>query len=368
MSNIEDTDDRAKKERSPSYPFISLPRAIERAQSFNEAHRRSPARVAAIADTWKYAPSSSGLLQTLSALKAYGLLEDTGKGQDRKVQLTDLGQKILHDTRPGAKETAIREAALGPRLFREYAEKWLPVRPSDSHCLSELRIDRGFTDVASKMFLRSFDETFAFANLSGEDKLSQSAGAVTSLEEGNELSEGDALLETAVTASASDVAEWPWLSSPPARFYGGRPVQELVQAAPGAGRFGPNTATGVRSGLVAPRQPQSPRATLPLPEGPAALEIPQRLSRKSFEALKSWTEMMISLAERSVSSKWYVEWYTPTSTKAEEHYLLSDWTEVKDFMAEFRKSIPGVIFRVIAPDDAPASDLAELRSAGVRTF
>ncbi|WP_155809324.1 hypothetical protein [Bradyrhizobium sp. URHA0013] len=100
----------------------------------------------------------------------------------------------------------------------------------------------------------------------------------------------------------------------------------------------------------------------------ASREIPQGLSRKSFEALKSWVDVMVSLAEKSVASKWYVEWYTPTSTKAEEHYLLSDWAEVQNFMAEFKKTVPGVIFRVIAPDDASPSDLAELRAVGVRTF
>lgn len=360
MSNIEEIEDRAKKERSPSYPFISLPRAIERAQQFNDVHRRSPARVATVADTWRYAPSSSGLLQTLSALRAYGLLEDTGKGQDRKVQLTDLAQRILHDARPGAKEAAIKEAALRPRLFAEYAEKWLPVRPGDSHCLSELRLDRGFTDAASKVFLRSFDETFSFANLSGEDVLSQSAAKVSSEAEDAELDEIAAADERG-ELSLRDVVAHPWLNSaPPARFYGGG---EAVDVPPGTGR-----SRMIASARVTPRAAGSPRATLPLPEGIAALEIPTGLSRKSFEALKSWMDVMVSLAEKSVSSKWYVEWYTPTSTKAEEHYLLADWAEVQNFMAEFKKTVPGVIFRVIAPDDASPTDLAELRAVGVRTF
>jgi hypothetical protein len=369
MTNIEDTEDRAKKERSPSYPFISLPRAIERAQAFSDAHRRSPARVSTVADTWRYAPSSSGLLQTLSALKAYGLLEDTGKGQDRKVQLTDLAQRLLHDSRPGAKEAAVKEAALSPRLFAEYAEKWLPIRPSDSHCLSELRLDRGFTEAASKVFLRSFDETFAFANLSVEDNLSQVRSNVSSESDDPELAE---------VVAAADRGEltvegttWPWQRpSPPVRYYGGGPAQEIVQAPPGAGanRVGHLASGPAPFGLAPTRQPQSPRATLPLPEGIVALEIPQGLSRKSFEALKSWVDVMVSLAEKSVSSKWYVEWYTPTSKKAEEHYLLADWTEVQNFMAEFKKVVPGAIFRVIAPDDASPSDVAELRAIGVRTF
>lgn len=45
------------------------------------------------------------------------------------------------------------------------------------------------------------------------------------------------------------------------------------------------------------QQNHLPRATLPLPEGIAALEIPADLSRKSFEALKSWVNLMVTLAE-----------------------------------------------------------------------
>ncbi|MBN8990211.1 MAG: hypothetical protein J0H42_18350 [Rhizobiales bacterium] len=365
MTNTEDTEDRAKKERSPSYPFISLPRAIERAQQFSDAHRRSPARVATVADTWRYAQSSSGLLQTLSAMKAYGLLEDTGKGQDRKVQLTELAQRILHDARPGAKEAAVKDAALSPRLFAEYANKWLPIRPSDSHCLSELRLDRGFTEAASKVFLRSFDETFSFVNLSGEDNVSHLPVKVSSESDDEEIAEILAAAERGELTVPEEAAPFafPWQQRSPAappRFYGGEPVE----TPPGAGR----SRAAIAQRFIAPRAAGSPRATLPLPEGIAALEIPARLSRKSFEALKSWVDVMVSLAEKSVSSKWYVEWYTPTSTKAEEHYLLSDWAEVQNFMTEFKKAVPGVIFRVIAPDDASQSDLAELRAVGVRTF
>jgi hypothetical protein len=172
MSDLDDTAERARKERSPSFPFISLPKAVERAQAFYDAHRRNGARLVTVADTWGYAQSSSGLQQTVGALKSYGLLEDVGRGQDRRIQLTDLANRILHDSRPGAKEASIKEAALRPRLFAEYAEKWLPNRPNDSHCLSELHLDRGFTPAAAQTFLRAFDETVTFANLKDEDSLS----------------------------------------------------------------------------------------------------------------------------------------------------------------------------------------------------
>lgn len=154
-----------KKERSPSFPFISLRRAVERAQSLYENHRREPARLAAIGPSWGYSPKSSGLIQTVAALKQFGLIEDLGSGEDRKVVLTKLGQTIVADERPGARENALKEAARSPRIIAEYLPKWLPDRPSDAHCVSELHLDRGFTEEAAKAFLRIFDETVSYANL-----------------------------------------------------------------------------------------------------------------------------------------------------------------------------------------------------------
>jgi hypothetical protein len=338
MTYIDESDDRARKERSPSYPFISLPKAIERARLFSDAHRRSPARLVSVAETWGYAPSSSGLLQTASALKAFGLLEDLGKGGDRKVQLTDLAQRILHDTRPGARDAAIKEAALRPRLFAEYAEKWLPNRPSDSHCLSELRLDRGFTEAASKMFLRSFDDTATFADLKGGDNLSNVQQDQT---------------------DAPDV--WPESESPPmtapARTGHGQHL-----SVPHHGGF--QKLVGEQRASV--QSSVTPRATLPLPEGVAAIEIPTELSRKSFEALKSWADMMVMLAEKTISSRWYLEIYKPDSSKADRVHVFPRWDLAKSFIQDTKLFQPEAIIRIMPPDDATPGELSELNSIGVR--
>src|SRR5262249_38291657 len=150
MTDQTASEERARRERSPSFPFIPLERAIERAKEVADAHKRSPARLSVVGETWGYAAKSSGLLQTVAALKAFGLMDDVGRGEDRRIQLSDLAWRIIHDTRPGAREQAIKDAALLPRLITEYAEHWLPDRPSDSHCLSELTLDRGFTPEAAK--------------------------------------------------------------------------------------------------------------------------------------------------------------------------------------------------------------------------
>lgn len=173
MTDETTSEERSKKERSPAYPFISLRKAVERAEALYERHRREPARLSAIAPTWNYGLKSSGLQQTVGALKQFGLIEDSGSGDDRKVQVSELARKILVDQRPGAKEEALREAALKPRLIAEYA-RWFRDRPSDSHCISELIFDRGFNEAAAIAFLRSFDETVEYAHLGNGDSLSLS--------------------------------------------------------------------------------------------------------------------------------------------------------------------------------------------------
>jgi hypothetical protein len=172
MTDQQEDTDRARKERSPSFPFISLKKAVDRLREMADGHKRNQARLITVGTTWGYGAKSSGLLQTAAALKAFGLIDDIGGGADRKLQVSDLGWRILQDARPGAKEAAIREAAVKPRLIAEYLNQWIPDRPSDAHCLSELRLDRGFGDAAASLFLKVFDETVSYANLKNGDSLS----------------------------------------------------------------------------------------------------------------------------------------------------------------------------------------------------
>jgi hypothetical protein len=328
MTDTDIDDDRSRKERSPSFPFIALDKAIMRANEVAEAHKRNPARPAVVGQTWGYGPKSSGLIQTIAALKAYGLMEDIGRGEDRKVQLTDLAWRILHDTRAGAREEAVREAAMRPRLIAEYAQKWVPDRPANNHCLSELHLDRGFTPQAAELFLRVFDTTVAFANLKDSDNLSQ-------------VPEDGPLAHPPPQTASSE----------PSSFE--RMFMGLMSPIP-KGNPPPATIT--------------PRATLPLPEGIVALELPLGLSRTSFEHFKAWVTTMVSFAEKDIVERWYVETYLPTSTEATSAQIIPSWQAVKGFLDDMKRKNPETLFRVIAPKDAKDSDLRELAMLGVRTF
>jgi hypothetical protein len=176
MTNADAAQSAPKKERSPSFPYIGLTKAIERAGQVYAHARRHEARVADVAAAWGMAPKSSSTLQTIAALLAYGLLEDQGSGDARKLKVTDLGFKALEDQRPGARESALSEAAWKPKLIAEYLEKWREGRPADGICISELRIDRGFTDDGAKAFLRVFDDTRGFTTAQAPDNMTDTGG------------------------------------------------------------------------------------------------------------------------------------------------------------------------------------------------
>lgn len=165
-----------KKDRSPSFPFITLTKSRERMRGLFAAARRHEMRLPEAAKAMSYGAKSSGAIQTLAALIAYGLVEDNGSGDARKFKVSDLGFKALEDERPGAREAALATAAMKPKLIAEYAETWKDGRPSDGICISELKIDRGFTDDGAKTFLRVFDDALTYAKVGGSGKESDTGG------------------------------------------------------------------------------------------------------------------------------------------------------------------------------------------------
>lgn len=161
---------KIRKERSPSFPFIGLSKALERVRAVYAHAKRHEARLADLAAAWGMGVKSSGTIQTVAALVAYGLLEDQGAGETRKFKVTELALKALEDQRPGAREAAQAEAALKPKLIAEYVEKWKEGRPADGICISELRFERSFTEDGAKAFLKVFDDTAGFTKAAESDK------------------------------------------------------------------------------------------------------------------------------------------------------------------------------------------------------
>jgi len=148
MDDDATTGRRAAIDRSPRFPFIPLSKALDRVAQFYEHEKRGVAPYSAVAQHWGYSPSSSGALQTLAALKNYGLLE----GGRNSLRLTDLAIRILLDKRPDPAERIklMRQAALNPIIAAEVNKNWPDDLPSDATLNHFLVLEREFNEATAR--------------------------------------------------------------------------------------------------------------------------------------------------------------------------------------------------------------------------
>src|SRR5579872_2409565 len=125
--------EKAARLRSPNYPGINLETAIQRAQQFWEHEKRNAANVAVAMRHWEFSKPTSQSMVTLAAIKSFGLFEDSGSGQDRKIKLSELALRIILDQRQPSpeREAAIKEAALKPAMHSKMWARWGAQLPSD---------------------------------------------------------------------------------------------------------------------------------------------------------------------------------------------------------------------------------------------
>jgi hypothetical protein len=156
---------KRRPDAAQRFPFIPLPRAIERCRELYKLANGHEVPLSAAMKAWAYAEKSSGGLQTVAALKAFGLVEDVGGGDVRKVKLTDTALRIIRDPRDISpdRDALIREAALKPPLHRDVIEKYDGLPPSDEALKAFLLIDRGLKDEAVPEFIREFMATMTLA-------------------------------------------------------------------------------------------------------------------------------------------------------------------------------------------------------------
>lgn len=168
----EPADFKKAKDRSPSFPFIPLERALERAKQFYDEEKRGVAPYTRVVMHWKYTDSSSGGLQTVAALKAYGLLDEMGgSAKARQFKLSDLALRILLDQRPDSSErdAYLRQASLLPSVAQEVYTKWPDGLPSDSTLNHFLVLERKFNEATASMVIKIIKQNQQLTNASGAD-------------------------------------------------------------------------------------------------------------------------------------------------------------------------------------------------------
>lgn len=156
------------KDRSPSFPFITLEEAIKRLYAFEQTFGRHPAPAAKTGLAWGMKENSSQAFQTLAALKAFGLVRYEGSAAERKASLSDDARTYLRAQQENIKRDVLRKIALEPTQIKKFWAVWGADRPPDAVCLDDLILKHAFTESAARNFLKVYDSTIKYAGLENE--------------------------------------------------------------------------------------------------------------------------------------------------------------------------------------------------------
>ena len=121
-------DDKALRVRSPNYPSISLPQAIEYASKIFKRLQTHPAPREVVLSAMSYKSYNGASASALSALIKYGLLYKIGSD----FKLTERSLSIEHPRSEAEKAVAIKEALRAPTLWAELLDQFQGRLPDDS--------------------------------------------------------------------------------------------------------------------------------------------------------------------------------------------------------------------------------------------
>jgi hypothetical protein len=157
--------------RSPNFPIISLPQAVQRIEAIYDREQTVPADTHTIANHLGYSGLNGASLKMISALRKYGLLELAGP---EALKVSPLAMTIMHPASEAEKREALREAANGPALFRQLNDVFDGQRPSETNLRSWL-LRNGFAKSAVDNVIKAYGETM---DLVGESRSGYNVPAV----------------------------------------------------------------------------------------------------------------------------------------------------------------------------------------------
>lgn len=146
------------KKRSPNFPHIPLPEAIQKiAEAYPKAHRAKADR-AAVAGLFGYSGINGKSSTVLGALSHFGLLE----GRKDEIGISADGETLVIEP-PGS---ALRHEALNrclrqPKVFAETLAHFDDQLPADE-MLRPFLIRKGYSPTAANALIRSLRESVDF--------------------------------------------------------------------------------------------------------------------------------------------------------------------------------------------------------------
>jgi hypothetical protein len=169
-TTAKDTEDegRVVAGRGPAYPYLSLGKAVERAEAIRDANMtRVSTKPIGFYKVWGYKGDTGPARQTMAALNHFGLLEYAGRGDAREVRLSDLARRIVQDKVPNSPERrkALAEAAVKPTIHGKLFEAYPPPLPPDVVLETFLTRDCDFSETAAKNAITNWRDTLDYIGL-----------------------------------------------------------------------------------------------------------------------------------------------------------------------------------------------------------
>lgn len=161
---------KRSRHRSPNYPAIGLPEAVDRVRRLYDADKRAGAPLDAALRHIGFNSRHGKALAVLSALRKFGLVEDSGG----RIAPTQRAVTILAypNTDPRRVE-AVKEAALSPEVYRILYDRYATngCLPSEETLKAEVEAEMGFNPNAIGDFVKDFKDTLGYSGLLDQDTL-----------------------------------------------------------------------------------------------------------------------------------------------------------------------------------------------------
>lgn len=167
---------RQARDRSPNYPPIGFPSALELAKKIYDKEGRADVSPDIAIKHMGYSSMNGRAKRMISALKTYGLFAEQG-GQ---LKISEQGRTVMvfPDGSP-ERQAALRELVMRPPIFQTLLAKFGDHLPSDDNFKAKLITEFEFMDDAADVCLRAFKESLQF-NKSLELGASASVASPTS--------------------------------------------------------------------------------------------------------------------------------------------------------------------------------------------
>jgi len=172
---MSETSSRPVKQRR-RYPSLNLEQAVDRIRTLHDRERLNAAPADVIVQHWGFKSINTGPASSAySAVKQFGLLDESGSGKQRKASISPRGRAILTAPADVVAEE-LRTAALEPTMNRLIWERYGAHTGSPEAFRWHLISDLGFSDTGAREFAKQYEATIRFAGLDDEDSPAQAEG------------------------------------------------------------------------------------------------------------------------------------------------------------------------------------------------